>query len=233
MTSLYPELKGKRAARQARRPHRRAVSGARRSRDVEQRAARSSELLWVDDPIEAFFLESPGIGPRRAEPRRSRWHRSSRCASRTQTRTASPTESIGRWLVDRGELTLSQASMQSIKGWAARASRPARRTAGRESERGVLQGRSRWSTRRAGPKGALGVPLTPSAIDRGRPACRAARLARCGSRRPSRRPTRSAPTGSSWPRTPAARSRRHLNGAVRADFFWGFGASAGGAGRDG
>ena len=71
------------------------------------------EIVWVDDPVDLFFLHVQGSG-------------------RVQTDTGDivrlgyadqnghPYRSIGRLLVDRGELTADQASMQGIKAWGKR-----------------------------------------------------------------------------------------------------------------
>jgi len=128
-----------------------------------------------------------------------------------------PYRSIGRWLVERGELPLEKASMQGIQAWARQ--NPARLTEllshnasyvfFRELPAGV-----------AGPVGALGVPLTARrsvAVD--------ARFVPLGA------PVYIATT---WPNTARPLNRLMLaqdtggaiRGAVRADYFWGFGPEA-------
>lgn len=75
---------------------------------------RGQELLWVDDPVEAFFLQIQGSG---------RVRLASAAGGETVVRVGyadtngHPHRSIGAWLVERGELPLEKASMQSIKAW--------------------------------------------------------------------------------------------------------------------
>ena len=113
MTSLYPELKGKRL--RGKLVGRTVVPYPARGDLAASGALRGKELLWVDDPIEAFFLEIQGSG--RVEIEGSR-HIVDTLRLAYADQNGQPYRSIGKWLVDRGELTLSQASMQSIKGWA-------------------------------------------------------------------------------------------------------------------
>src|SRR5690606_11312219 len=69
------------------------------------------ELLWVDDIIDLFFLQIQGSGIIELEN-----------GERIQVGYADHNgytyHSIGRVLIDRGELTASEASMQGIKRWA-------------------------------------------------------------------------------------------------------------------
>jgi membrane-bound lytic murein transglycosylase A len=67
--------------------------------------------VWVDDPVEAFFLQVQGSG--RVQLPESR--ETMRVAYADQN--GHPYKSIGRYLVDKGELDLSQASAQNIKAW--------------------------------------------------------------------------------------------------------------------
>ena len=70
------------------------------------------EILWVDDPIEAFFLQIQGSGRIQLEGGETL-----RLGYADQN--GHPFQSIGRYLVERGELKLNEASMSSIKTWAA------------------------------------------------------------------------------------------------------------------
>jgi membrane-bound lytic murein transglycosylase A len=70
------------------------------------------EILWVDDPIEAFFLQIQGSGRIQLEGGETL-----RLGYADQN--GHPFQSIGRYLVERGELKLNEASMSSIKSWAA------------------------------------------------------------------------------------------------------------------
>src|SRR5204863_288661 len=70
------------------------------------------EILWVDDPIEAFFLQIQGSGRIQLESGETL-----RLGYADQN--GHPFQSIGRYLVERGELQLGEASMPAIKAWAA------------------------------------------------------------------------------------------------------------------
>jgi membrane-bound lytic murein transglycosylase A len=218
LSSLYPELKGKRV--RGKLVGRTVVPYPPRGDLATSGALRGRELLWVDDPIEAFFLEIQGSG--RVELRRGDGTTETvRVAYADQN--GQPYQSIGKWLVDRGEMSLSQASMQSIKAWAA--AHPDRLDEllfANPSE--VFFREEPIVDPSRGPKGALGVSLTPQrsiAVD--------PRVVPLGSpvwlattqpqdRAPLQRLVMAQDTGGAIAAAPG--------GAVRADFFWGFGGFA-------
>jgi membrane-bound lytic murein transglycosylase A len=131
-----------------------------------------------------------------------------------------PYKSIGRYLVDKGELTLDQASAQSIKAWVVA-------NPGRQQEllnanpSYVFFREEKLTDPKKGPKGALGVPLTPQrsiAVDPqfvplGVPVFLA--TTQPGSNVPLQRLMLAQDTGGA------------IRNAVRADYFWGFGVEAG------
>ena len=219
MTSLYPELKGKRL--RGRIVGRIVVPYPTRGELASSGALRGKEVLWVDDPIEAFFLEIQGSG-RVALHRGGKVVQTVRLAYADQN--GQPYKSIGKWLVDRGEMTLSQASMQSIKSWAqTHPQRLDELLAANPSA--VFFKEEPIADPSKGPKGALGVSLTPQrsiAVD--------PKVVPLGS------PVFLATT---WPLSDAPLQRlvmaQDTGGAiaaaagavVRADYFWGFGAEAG------
>ena len=219
MTSLYPELKGKRL--RGRIVGRTVVPYPSRGDLAASGALRGKEVLWVDDPIDAFFLEIQGSG--RVEVMQGgRARQTVRLAYADQN--GQPYRSIGKWLVDHGEMTLSQASMQSIKSWAL--SHPERLNellSANPSE--VFFKEEPITDPSRGPKGALGVPLTPQrsiAVDpRVVPLGSPVFLATTQplSDAPLQRLVMAQDTGGAIAAAP--------NGAVRADYFWGFGADAG------
>ena len=112
-------------------------------------AGRDLELLWVDDPIDAFFLHIQGSG--RVE-----------LADGTQLRVGyaaqngHPYVAIGRELVARGALALEDVTMQSIRAWLE--STPARppRSCAR-----IRRSSSSASSTKAGPVGSAGAVLEP------------------------------------------------------------------------
>jgi len=209
LTELYPELKGMRL--RGRLDGRRVVPYYDRAQIEQGRgAAAGKELVWVDDAIELFFLQIQGsgrIGLDTGETIRVGY----------AEQNGHPYRSIGRLLVERGDLPLESASMQGIKEWA-------RRNPDRVRE--LLNHNAAYVFFRElpkdlpGPPGALGVPLT--------------------SRRSVAVDPRFVPLGApvyvstTWPLTTRPLNRLMLaqdtggaiRGAVRADFFWGFGAEA-------
>ncbi len=219
MASLYPELKGKRM--RGKLVGRTVVPYPSRGELATSGALRGKEVLWVDDPIEAFFLEIQGSG-RVQLNERGRVGETVRLAYADQN--GQPYKSIGRWLVDRNEMTLSQASMQNIKAWAAtHPERLGELLAANPSE--VFFRMEPITDPSAGPKGALGVPLTAQrsiAVDTkivplGAPVFLA--TTQPLSEAPLQRLVMAQDTGGAIA-APAG-------GAVRADYFWGFGAEAG------
>ena len=219
MTSLYPELKGKRL--RGRLVGRTVVPYPSRGELMASGALRGKEVLWVDDPIEAFFLEIQGSGRVQLFDG-ARMTETVRLAYADQN--GQPYKSIGRWLVDQGEMTLSQASMQSIKSWAmTHPDRLNELLSANPSE--VFFKEEKIADPTQGPKGALGVPLTPQrsiAVDTkivplGAPVFLA--TTQPLSSEPLQRLVMAQDTGGAIAAAPGS--------AVRADYFWGFGVEAG------
>ena len=107
---VIPELQpGKRGARLV---GNKVVPYYSRADIVDHAKGTPPVLLWVDDPIELFFLQIGGSGRVRlpsGDMVRGRLRRSER----------TPYQSIGRVLIERGELLASEASMQKgIQAWA-------------------------------------------------------------------------------------------------------------------
>ena len=69
------------------------------------------EIAWVDDPVELFFLQIQGSG-------RIALDTGETMRVGYAEQNGHPYRSIGRLLVERGELPLEKASMQGIKAWA-------------------------------------------------------------------------------------------------------------------
>ena len=170
------------------------------------------EIAWVEDPIELFFLQVQGSG-------RIRLPDGSLMRVGYADHNGHPYRSIGRWLVDRGELPLEQASMQGIKVWV-------KRNPERINE--LLNQNPSYVFFRElpagppddGPPGSLGVPLTtgrsiavdPRSVPLGAPVYLSTTWPL--SARPLQRLVLAQDTGTA------------IRGTVRADFFWGFGAEA-------
>lgn len=169
------------------------------------------EFLWVEDEVELFFLHVQGSG-------RIVFDNGEVIKIGFADQNGHPYNSIGKVLVQRGELALEQASMQGIKQWGQK--NPTKLPE-------LLQQNARYVFFRelpadlSGPIGAMGVPLTagrsiaidPLSIPQGAPVFLA----------------------TTWPNTHKPLNRLMvaqdvggaIKGGVRADFFWGFGQEAG------
>nr|WP_314625782.1 murein transglycosylase A [uncultured Noviherbaspirillum sp.] len=210
--SIYPELKNMRL--RGKRVGNKVVPYPARAELAQSGALAGSELIWVDNPIDAFFLQVQGSGRVQiAETRET-----VRIAYADQN--GHPYRSIGRYLVDKGELTMDQASAQGIKAWLA--ANPKRQQELLNANPGyVFFKEEKLSDPRKGPKGALGVPLTPQrsvAVDPnyiplGAPVFLS--TTQPGSNVLLQRMMVAQDTGGA------------IKNAVRADYFWGFGAEAG------
>jgi membrane-bound lytic murein transglycosylase A len=184
-------------------------------------ALRGLEIAYVADPLDALILQIQGSGRLRlTEPDgQQRLVRVAFAGHNDQ-----PYRSVGRWLVDQGAFSLEQASWPAIKQWA-------RANPGRVTE--MLHANPRYVFFReeplpdpsVGPVGAQGVPLTPGrsiAVDRGSipygtPVWIASTeppLQPGGEPRPLQRLTIAQDTGGA------------IVGALRGDFFWGWGEGA-------
>jgi len=149
--TLYPELKSLRL--RGRLVGNRLVPYPSRAEMERMNLLAGRELLWVDDPVDAFFLQVQGSGRVRLEESGE----TVRVAYADQN--GHPYRSIGRYLIDRGELPLEQASMQGIKSWVA--ANPSRLPELLNANPSYVFFREEKVTDPAqGPRGALGVPLT-------------------------------------------------------------------------
>lgn len=210
LASEYPELAGRRV--RGRLEGRRLLPYYSRGEiDVTQSPLAGRELLWVDDIVDLFFLQIQGSGIIQLE-------NGDRVAVGYADQNGQPYQSIGRLLIERGELTLDKASMQGIKEW------------GRQNPdklRDVLNSNPSYvffrklPTGLSGPLGALGVPIAaerslavdPRYIPLGAPVFLSTTFP--NSRQPLRQLMLAQDTGGA------------IKGAVRADFYWGTGFDAG------
>ena len=210
LSSVYPDLKNRRL--------RGRVEGnkvvpyfARGDIDSASGRLKGNELVWVDDEIDLFFLHIQGSGQVELED-------GERIRVGYADQNGYPFRSLGRLLIQRGEIAPERASMQGIKDWARRNPRKVQ---------DYLNGNPSYVFFRvlpnqlSGPLGALGVPLTaersiavdPRVIPLGVPVYLA----------------------TTWPNSPDPLNRLMvaqdtggaIAGGVRADFFWGFGDAAG------
>ena len=211
--SLYPELATLRLRGRLLATERgpRVVPYWSRAELTEERL-RGAELLWVADPVEAFFLQIQGSG-------RVRLPDGAQVRVGYADTNGHPYRAIGRILVERGELTLEQASMQGIAEWA-RAHPQRVGELLNQNPSYVFFRELPLGDPDAGPLGALGLPLTPGysvAVD--------PRFIPLGA--PLLLATTHPTTGAPLQRLMLAQDTGGaIRGPLRFDFFWGFGAAA-------
>jgi membrane-bound lytic murein transglycosylase A len=109
------------------------------------------ELLYLDDPVELFYMQVQGSGVVHLTD-------GSRMRLSYGGRNGYPYTSIGKLLVDRGEIVQGAANMEAVKAWLH--ADPARGRALMEENRSYVFFRELDSGNDA-PLGAEGVPLTP------------------------------------------------------------------------
>jgi len=181
-----------------------------------QASLRGREIAWLADPLDVLVLHIQGSGRLRiTEPDgRVRTVRVAYAGTNDQ-----PYRSVGRWLIEQGELQPGQASWPAIRDWA-------RRNPARLDE--MLWANPRYVFFReeplpdpsVGPRGAQGVPLTPGrsiavdprSVPYGTPVWIDTTEPLSGT--PLRRLVLAQDTGSA------------ITGPIRADFFWGWDGDA-------
>jgi membrane-bound lytic murein transglycosylase A len=213
LTGLYPELADKRL--RGRIEGNRVIPYWPRN-DIEAGRAQlaGKELVFVDDAIEAFFLQIQGSG-------RVRLAEGGVMRVGYADQNGQPFRSIARILIERGELSPEAASMQAIKQWAVR--HPSELPALLDENPSYVFFRELTPDATAavdGPLGTLGVPLAagrtiavdPRSIPLGAPVFIATTWPL--SNRPLNRLVLAQDTGGA------------IRGPLRVDFFWGFGEEA-------
>lgn len=208
--AVYPELTGKRV--RGKLVGKRVVPYDTRA-EIAAAPKQPRVIVWVNDPVEAFFLTIQGSG-------RAVLPSGQTIRVAYADHNGRPYASIGKWLADQGQLPLAQASMQNIKAWA-------KQNPGRVQQMlnanpaMVFFSEETITDPELGPKGAYGIPLIGQrsiAVD-----------------------TTFVPLGTpvflntTYPATSRALERlvfaqdtgAAIKGAARADFYWGFGDEAG------
>lgn len=210
LAGVYPELKGMRL--RGKLVGKKVVPYATRA-EIDAPGFNGKELLWVDDPVESFFLQVQGSG----RVQLAETGETVRVAYADQN--GHPYKSIGKYLVEKGELSVEQASAQGIKAWIA--GHPTRmQELFNANPSYVFFREEKLPDPKVGPKGSLGVPLTPQrsvAIDatqlpQGAPVFLSTTMP--NSDIPLRRLVMAQDTGGA------------IRGAIRVDYFFGFGAEA-------
>lgn len=215
LSALYPALRGLRlrGKLEGRRvvPYDSRGELRKREKAAQTPDGGAAAIAWVEDPIESFFLQIQGSG-RIALPDGGVL----RVGYADQN--GHPYQSIGRFLIDRGDLKPEQASMQGIQAWA-------RANPDRLDE--VLAANPSYVFFRElppspdGPPGALGqalqaersIAVDPRYTPLGSPVFLATTFP--GSGRALNRLVLAQDTGGA------------IKGVVRADYFWGTGPDAG------
>ena len=211
LSDLYPQLKGERV--RGRLQGHKVVPYPERAAIDSHPALRGKELLWVDDALDAFLLQVQGSG--RVQLPDGQVIRVAYADQNGQ-----PYKAIARYLVQKGELTVEQATVPGLRAWLA--AHPQRLQEVLNSNPSVVFFREdKIADPHLGPKGALGVPLTAGrsvAIDpRNLPLGAPLFLA-----------TTEPGGGPALQRLVVAQDTGGaIRGVVRADLFWGLGAQAG------
>ena len=207
---LYPELKHMRL--RGRIEGRKLVPYWSRADWAQQEDKRTPEaLLWLDDALDFFFMQIQGSGQVVLDD-------GARIRLGYADQNGHPYRSIGKWLIDQGEIKAEQASMAGIKAWAK--AHPQRVQELMNANTSLVFFRE-LPVEGSGPPGAMGLALTPErslAVD-----------------------PRQVPLGApvwlatTWPNEEKPLQRLMLaqdtggaiRGVVRADFYWGSGPDAG------
>lgn len=208
--NLYPELANRRL-RGKLNGNRLVPYYSRGEIEIAKSPLTGRELLWVDDIVDLFFLQIQGSGFITLESGEG-------LHVGYADQNGQPYLSIGKVLIERGELTADKASMQGIKEWGRR---------NPEKLRDLLNTNPSYVFFRelpnglSGPLGALGIPIAaersiavdPRYIPLGAPVYLSTTYP--NSDQPLQRLMLAQDTGGA------------IKGAVRADFFWGAGLEAG------
>lgn len=210
---LHPALKGERI--RGRLQGRRVTPYPDRAQLVDGKVLAGREILWVDSAIDAFFLQIQGSGRVQLED-------GSTVRLAFADVNGHPYRAIGRYLVDRGELTVEQATAPGLRQWLAE--HPERQNEVFNTNPSVVFFREeKLGDPAVGPRGSLNVPLTAErslAID--------PRLLPLGA--PFYLATSHPVTGAPLQRLVLAQDTGGaIRGALRADLFWGLGPDAGDA----
>jgi len=210
LESVVPELRGRRV--RGRLEGNRVIPYYSRA-DIDQdtpSSLKGREIVWIDDPVEVFFLHIQGSG-------RVELAEGGGMHVGYSDQNGQPFRSVARLLIERGELSVAQATLQGIKAWA---------LAHPDLVAEFLQANPSYVFFRElpgdlpGPLGTLGTPLIGEgsvAVD--------ARIIPLGvpvfvdttfplTQQPLKRFAMAQDTGGA------------INGSVRVDYFWGLGDPA-------
>jgi len=210
LDSIFPELKYKRV--RGRLVGNKLVPYYNRA-EIEADASplQGREFLYIDDIIDVFFLQIQGSGLVQLDT-------GEQVHVGYADQNGQSYNSIGRILIQRGELMASNASMQGIKNWARNNLTKLRELLNNNPSYVFFR---ELPANLPGPLGALGVPILgersvavdPKFVPLGAPLFLA--TTEPNSNKPMKRMVMAQDTGGA------------IRGGVRADFFWGAGFEAG------
>jgi membrane-bound lytic murein transglycosylase A len=173
------------------------------------------ELLYLDDPVELFFMQIQGSGRVRFPD--GSWVRLGYAAKNGHSYT-----SIGKLLAERGEKPPGGLTMEGLKGWL-RANPVRGRALMHENKSYVFFRVLPEAEAGAGPVGAQGVPLTP-----GRSLAVDAAYHKLGTPVFVAAPGILTPDGTPFRRVMIAQDvGSAIKGQQRGDIYWGSGPEAG------
>lgn len=210
LSSIHPELKHMRL--RGRVVNNKLVPYFTRAEITDSKSGFSGvPIAWAEDPVELFYLQIQGSGHLELPG-------GERIRIGYADQNGYPFRSVARLLLDRGELTAGEATLEGIKRWGR--NNPGKLTALLNENPSYIFFQ-RLPDSLSGPLGSLGVPLTE--------------------RRSIAVDPRFIPLGAPvflstvWPRSEQPLNRLMLaqdtggaiRGAVRVDFFWGLGDDAG------
>jgi membrane-bound lytic murein transglycosylase A len=207
----YPALKGERI--RGRLQGKRVTPYPDRAQLADGKLLTGKELVYIDNPVDAFFLQIQGSG-------RVQLPDGSMVRLAFADVNGQPYRAIGRYLVEKGELTNEQVASLNMRRWLAE--HPDRQKEVFNYNPSVVFFREeKLGDPKQGPNGALGLPLTagrslavdPRQLPLGAPIFLATAHPLTGE--PLQRLMFGQDTGGA------------IRGALRADFFWGLGQEAG------
>jgi membrane-bound lytic murein transglycosylase A len=189
-------------------------------------AVMGRELVYLADPLDVLLIQVQGSGRVRLQDETNEQGQPRVVRLAFAGHNDQPYQSVARWLVDQGAFTLDQASWPAVRNWAQQ--NPSRiPEMMRANPRVVFFREEALPDSELGPIGSQGVPLTPGrsiAVDRdsiplGTPVWLDTTQPQAWSSQPVvpqplQRLVMAQDTGGA------------ITGAVRADYFWGWGDEA-------
>jgi membrane-bound lytic murein transglycosylase A len=181
---------------------------------MDSNLLRGSELVWVEDPVAAAFMQIQGSGKVKLDD-------GTVLRFGFEGTNDQPFKSFAQWLLNKGEITRNQATMQGIQSWARRNPRRVEEMLNANPRFVFFKELPSNVSPDLGPIGALGVPLTAErsiavdlkAMPLGAPVF--ITTTRPLSKQTLRRLVMAQDTGTA------------IVGGVRADYYWGTGDAAG------